>query len=87
MIHILDQLYVMKSKVQHLEKGEKELKLALRHLEKGEKEMKTVLKSCERRIQVIETRKFIYIQIIIEPSNRIVYASVIKISVLDPCEP
>lgn len=87
MIYILDQLYVMKSKVQQLEKGEREMKLALQHLEKGKKEMKTALTSCERRIQVIETSKFIYIQNIIETSNRIVYASVIKISVFDPCGP
>lgn len=60
MIYILDQLYVMKSKVQQLEKGKKEMKLALQHLENGGKEMKTALKSCKRRIQVIETRKFIY---------------------------
>lgn len=44
MIYILDQLYAMKSKVQELEKGENEMKVALT--------------SCERRIQVIETRKF-----------------------------
>lgn len=44
MIFILDQLYTMKSKVQQLEKGENEMKLAL--------------KSCERRIQVVETRKY-----------------------------
>lgn len=50
----------MKSKVQQLEKGKKEMKLALQHLENGGKEMKTALKSCKRRIQVIETRKFIY---------------------------
>lgn len=78
MIYILDQLYVMKSKVQQLEKGKKEMKLALQHLENGGKEMKTALKSCKRRIQVIETRKFIYIQNIIEMSNRIVYASFIN---------
>lgn len=78
MIYILDQLYVMKSKVQQLEKGKKEMKLALHHLENGGKEMKTALKSCKRRIQVIETRKFIYIQNIIEMSNRIVYASFIN---------
>lgn len=44
MIYILDQLYAMKSKVQELEKGENEMKVALT--------------SCERRIRVIETRKF-----------------------------
>lgn len=44
MIFILDQLYTMKSKVQQLEKGENEMKLALI--------------SCERRIQVVETRKY-----------------------------
>lgn len=43
MTYFLEQLYVMKSKVQQLEKGENE--------------MKTALKSCERRIQVVETRK------------------------------
>lgn len=68
----------MKSKVQQLERGKKEMKLALQHLENGGKEMKTALKSCKRRIQVIETRKFIYIQNIIEMSNRIVYASFIN---------
>lgn len=47
----------MKSKVQQLEKGEKEMKLALQHLENGGTELKTALKSCKRRIQVIETRK------------------------------
>lgn len=46
MVYILDQLYIMKSKVQQLEKKEKEMKKALT--------------SCERRIQVIETRKFLY---------------------------
>lgn len=51
----------MKSKVQQLEKEEKEMKLALQHLKKGEKEMKLALTSCERRIQVIETRKFMYL--------------------------
>uniref|UniRef100_A0A8W8LBK2 Uncharacterized protein n=1 Tax=Magallana gigas TaxID=29159 RepID=A0A8W8LBK2_MAGGI len=43
LIYFLDQLYVMKSKVQQLEKGEKE--------------MKTALTSCERRIKVVENRK------------------------------
>eukprot|EP00105_Crassostrea_gigas_P042513 XP_019926661.1 PREDICTED: uncharacterized protein LOC109619893 [Crassostrea gigas] len=43
MVYILDQLYVMKSKVQQLEKEGKEIK--------------TALTSCERRIQVIENRK------------------------------
>lgn len=47
MTYFLEQLYIMKSKVQQLEKGEKEMKLALT--------------SCERRIQVIETRKFMYL--------------------------
>lgn len=44
MIYILEQLYAMKSKVQELEKGENE--------------MKVTLTSCERRIQVLETRKY-----------------------------
>lgn len=43
LVYFLDQLYVMKSKVQQLEKGEKEMNLAL--------------KSCERRIKVVENRK------------------------------
>lgn len=46
LIYFLDQLYVMKSKVQQLEKGEKE--------------MKTALTSCERRIKVVENRKCLY---------------------------
>lgn len=44
MIYILDQLYAMKSKVQELQKGENDIKVALT--------------SCERRIQVVETRKY-----------------------------
>lgn len=45
LVYFLDQLYVMKSKVQQLEKGEKEMNLAL--------------KSCERRIKVVENRKYL----------------------------
>lgn len=42
--YFLDQLYVVKSKIQQLEKGGKKLKLAL--------------SSCERRIKVVENRKY-----------------------------
>lgn len=40
------------------------MKLAQQHLENGEKEMKTALQSCERRIQVIETRKLYIFKIL-----------------------
>lgn len=72
--YFLDQLYVVKSKIQQLEKGGKEMKLALSScerqlyvmkpkvqlLEKGKKEMKTALTSCERRIKVVENRKYMF---------------------------
>lgn len=44
--YFLDQLYVVKSKIQQLEKGGKEMKLAL--------------SSCERRIKVVENRKYMF---------------------------
>lgn len=84
----LDQLYVVKSKIQQLEKGGKEMKLALSScerqlyvmkpkvqlLEKGKKEMKTALISCERRIKVVENRKYMFFfQNIIGKSNKIVF--------------
>lgn len=55
------QLYVMKPKVQLLEKGKKE--------------MKTALTSCERRIKVVENRKYMvfFFQNIIGKSNKIVF--------------
>eukprot|EP00105_Crassostrea_gigas_P022423 XP_011441933.1 PREDICTED: uncharacterized protein LOC105338481 [Crassostrea gigas] len=69
--YFLDQLYVVKSKIQKLEKGGNEMKLALSScerqlyvmkpkvqlLEKGGKEMKTALTLCERRMKVVENRK------------------------------
>lgn len=36
------------------------MKSKVQQLEKGEKEMKTVLTSCERRIKVVENRKYLY---------------------------
>lgn len=86
--YFLDQLYVVKSKIQQLEKWGKEMKLALSScerqlyvmkpkvqlLEKGKKEMKTALTSCERRIKVVENRKYIFFsQNIIGKSNKIVF--------------
>lgn len=36
------------------------MKSKVQQLEKGEKEMKTALTSCERRIKVVENRKCLY---------------------------
>lgn len=59
--YFLDQLYVVKSKIQQLEKGGKEMKLAL--------------SSCERRIKVVENRKymFFFFQNVIGKSNKIIF--------------
>lgn len=59
--YFLDQLYVVKSKIQQLEKGVKEMKLAL--------------SSCERRIKVVENRKYMFFvfQNVIGKSNKIIF--------------
>lgn len=59
--YFLDQLYVVKSKIQQLEKGGKEMKLAL--------------SSCERRIKVVENRKYMvfFFQNVIGKSNKIIF--------------
>lgn len=59
--YFLDQLYVVKSKIQQLGKGGKEMKLAL--------------SSCERRIKVVENRKymFFFFQNVIGKSNKIIF--------------
>lgn len=59
--YFLDQLYVVKSKIQQLEKGGKEMKLAL--------------SSCERRIKVVENRKYMFFvfQNVIGKSNNYLY--------------
>lgn len=58
--YFLDQLYVVKSKIQQLEKGGKEMKLAL--------------SSCERWIKVVENRKYMFFfQSVIGKSNKIIF--------------